>query len=457
MTQEEKARAYDKALKVIKVCNPDENGFITIDPQEIFPELKESEDKKIKNGLCEFLHCTTDEYLFETFGIHKEDAITWLKKQGQKTHQTPQWMIDFLNENRGKFASLMEDYDEQRDAEGKLLAIIAWLEKQGEQTSDPRYSILDKLIKADDIYQMSVNDAMVEEAKNKAIEALSKLGISKLLGIENQGEQKPTDKVEPKFHEGDYIKHNKANIICKVISIDSGSYYVENIETGGRIELFNAEQNFHLWTIEDAKDGDVLLFEGYYNSIVLFQGIGINGKGRINYHCKCDLGDYSFGIQGDVACLGTIEKDAEHYHPATKEQRDLLFQKIHDAGYEWDAEKKELMKMEQKPKWTEEDEYHLTFCLEAVEELSMQERQDFSKTIAWLKSIKPQPKQEWSEEDEVFLKDTIECVDFVYKNYSTCKEFYKSLSNNTIDILEWLKSLKKEWENEPKRNCKTFV
>ena len=28
--------------------------------------------------------------------------------------------------------------------------------------------------------------------------------------------------------------------------------------------------------------------------------------------------------------------------PATKEQRDLLFQKMKEAGYEWDAEKKEL-------------------------------------------------------------------------------------------------------------------
>lgn len=40
-------------------------------------------------------------------------------------------MIDFLNENRVKFASLMEDYDDQREAEGKLLAIIDWLEKKG--------------------------------------------------------------------------------------------------------------------------------------------------------------------------------------------------------------------------------------------------------------------------------------------------------------------------------------
>lgn len=88
----------------------------------------------------------------------------------------------------------------------------------------------------------------------------------------------------------------------------------------------------------------MLLFEGYYNSIVLFHGIGINKKGRINYHCKCDLGNYSFDIQGNVACLGTIEKDAEHYHPATKELRDKLFQKMSDVGYTWNEETKQLIK-----------------------------------------------------------------------------------------------------------------
>lgn len=33
-------------------------------------------------------------------------------------------------------------------------------------------------------------------------------------------------------------------------------------------------------------------------------------------------------------------------YPATKEQRDLLFKKMKEAGYEWDAEKKELHKIQ---------------------------------------------------------------------------------------------------------------
>lgn len=41
-----------------------------------------------------------------------------------------------------------------------------------------------------------------------------------------------------------------------------------------------------------------------------------------------------------------------------------------------------------KSKWTESDEHHLRMCLECVEECAFQDREDFSKTIDWLKSLK---------------------------------------------------------------------
>lgn len=164
--------------------------------------------------------------------------------------------------------------------------------------------------------------------------------------LAKQGEQKVTNAIEPKFKVGDWITCAELNTAL-ILNIENDKYFVEYVSgSKGFPDIDYVDKHLHLWTIADAKDGDVLLFEGYYNSIVLFQGIGINGKGRINYHCKCDLGNYSFGVQGDVACLGNIEKDAKHYHPATKEQRDLLFQKMKEAGYEWDAEKKELIKID---------------------------------------------------------------------------------------------------------------
>jgi len=43
---------------------------------------------------------------------------------------------------------------------------------------------------------------------------------------------------------------------------------------------------------------------------------------------------------------------------------------------------------EQKPKWSENDEHHWMMCVACVEECATQEREDFSKTIDWLKSLK---------------------------------------------------------------------
>jgi hypothetical protein len=43
---------------------------------------------------------------------------------------------------------------------------------------------------------------------------------------------------------------------------------------------------------------------------------------------------------------------------------------------------------EQKPKWSDRDEHYWILCVECVKECATQEREDFSKTIDWLNSIK---------------------------------------------------------------------
>lgn len=45
-----------------------------------------------------------------------------------------------------------------------------------------------------------------------------------------------------------------------------------------------------------------------------------------------------FFVWGTKDCAITLN----NYVPATKEQRDALMKAMNNAGYEWDAEKKEL-------------------------------------------------------------------------------------------------------------------
>lgn len=172
------------------------------------------------------------------------------------------------------------------------------------------------------------------------------------------------------------------------------------------------------FTIQDAKDGDVLsqdgipfIFKSWDNNCIAYCGITGFGLFKVvkDYFSWCN------GI---------------NVTPATKEQRELLFQKMKEAGYEWNAEKKELKKIESKSTvWSEDDEAKFNSIIEVLGEDSL--------LVNFLKSLKdrvqPQPKQEWSEEDENMLKSLNKLL-----NEASCY----SCTEGVDKILDWLKSIK---------------
>lgn len=115
-------------------------------------------------------------------------------------------------------------------------------------------------------------------------------------------------------------------------------WYIAN--DGDRVRFNIIDHYYHLWTIQDAKDGDVLSSENPF----IFRGFGDKrNPNSPTAYCGIDLsGTFILSTENDR----WTNRDV---HPATKEQRDLLFQKMEEAGYEWNAEKKELKKIEQKP------------------------------------------------------------------------------------------------------------
>jgi len=140
MTIEEKARAYDEALERARMINSGEDVDIeagTTICEYIFPELKELKNENIIKNIIRLL----------------KGEISYTSKEENEKY-------------------------------------IAWLEKQDKMEVDARYDNLKALLEADDIYQMSMNDAMVNEAKTKAVKALSELAISKLLNLKKEDEQK---------------------------------------------------------------------------------------------------------------------------------------------------------------------------------------------------------------------------------------------------------------------------
>ena len=123
-------KKYKEALGWMRSLYDGLHGKTKEEAELYFPELKEPEDERIRKSLIDML---------------KNDEKCYLKE-------------------------------------------IAWLEKQSQKETDPRYENLEELLAADAIYQMAMNDDMVQEAKTKAINALSELEIGKLLGIERQGQ-----------------------------------------------------------------------------------------------------------------------------------------------------------------------------------------------------------------------------------------------------------------------------
>jgi hypothetical protein len=66
----------------------------------------------------------------------------------------------------------------------------------------------------------------------------------------------------------------------------------------------------------------------------------VNNVSEIDCHCCIDACGIFDPCLNDCCYVGDVSRD--DYAPATKEQRDLLFHKMKEAGYEWNAEKKEL-------------------------------------------------------------------------------------------------------------------
>ena len=156
--------------------------------------------------------------------------------------------------------------------------------------------------------------------------------------LEKQGEQNPTDKIEPKFHLYEWVVTDK-NDVVQIKAVNNGYYTINN---GMDFNMSYVDKCWHKWTIEEANDGDVVVDKSD-GTIGIFQSIGhhpdggsYNDPSYCFLHCRYDDGFF----YADFEHGNTI--DSDNLIPATKEQRDLLFKKMHEAGYVWDAEKKEL-------------------------------------------------------------------------------------------------------------------
>lgn len=332
---EEKAKAYDEAIERAKHYDGDAYIAPKRVIEEIFPELKESEDERIRKALVEHF----------------------------------KWNVQ----------RILNEFDNKD--------VLAWLEKQGKQKT------------VDEIAEKVCKDKASATALLKSTGIMNEKG--ELAEQYRQDEQKPTDKVKPKFkiEKGKwYVCTQTYVLIGKLVVIKGWTYQAEkdDVIKGEEGCLFIDKHDgkisdyFRSWTIEDAKNGDML-------AITNTEGTQI---GIFKEYDGYAFSSYCFVDTEGVFKLGLCCHDERAAHPATKEQRDLLFQKMKEASYVWDAEKKELRKVNKKElkklaKKTSNEKHNLT-------------------------------------EFENKLLDT--CYGWLYCEASGCEEYIKESANSLIEI-----------------------
>ena len=86
MTQEQKAKAYDEALERARELSAKWTGknkdFFIGDYAYIFPELRESEDERIRKWLYDYINnCPNNNFAFYGGGVGKDAVLNYLEKQ----------------------------------------------------------------------------------------------------------------------------------------------------------------------------------------------------------------------------------------------------------------------------------------------------------------------------------------------------------------------------------------
>lgn len=81
LTIEQKAERYDVAIKIAKskIKNDKDHVLYEDDIIELFPELKESEDERIRGNIIATIHL----YYGEPLEDEAKEMIAWLEKQGE--------------------------------------------------------------------------------------------------------------------------------------------------------------------------------------------------------------------------------------------------------------------------------------------------------------------------------------------------------------------------------------
>lgn len=277
----------------------------------------------------------------DMFGTEVISATAWLDKvmpseeamEYLKAHHSPSEVSDF---QAAMNIAVMKAYDAGRESAKNSSGVpCACATSNPAASGQPKFEVGDVMRtwqEADD--NITSGLPVVTHIGKKYYHC-----TNELIAIKNQDDyeyppmnrgQKPDANPEPKYKAGVWVQIEDGNTM-KILEVNENTYRILNCYGSEDIRsISDIDCISHLWTIEDAKDGDVLVFDGI---IMIFKSIktASSADTYILYYNRILVDDWcDFG---------------HNAHPADKEQRVFLFQKMHEVGYEWYAETKQLIKI----------------------------------------------------------------------------------------------------------------
>lgn len=352
----------------------------------LIPELQESEDERVRKSAIAFVKAS-DHFGYH-LGISKENVLSWLEKQGEPIDKEKVKIgarkdlalsiINYLDNNRvaGCMCLSSMECEDIEDAcvNSKWTKLYNYmkkkLEKQSERESTNKATwskederlcqclIKDRKEALDNVRNSKYGHSeIISDLKEMYRERISwlksikdRIGSGLICTVkdeESDDEQEPTDNTKSDFNVGDWVVQRDGD--CFV----SGNTFAQitNIDDEGLCWLdcrtWITGREIRLWTIHDAKDGDVLVSPRQKGceadeDIFIFKRIGNRDyvDNCIEYYC--DVCDGEFYVN-KICYMGTTSSPL---YPATEKQRDMLFAKMKKAGYKWDDEKKQILRID---------------------------------------------------------------------------------------------------------------
>lgn len=311
---------YKDALDRAKKLKENSDSTAVIDGcEQIFPELQGNEDEQMRQWIIDDIRYNmNNETLFHSeYKKKAEKAIAWLEKQGKTNIQNNN---PFKIES-DKFYFCIKDYFAggcYRSKKGDVVLAQNGMNMMGLSPKEAS----EYFIPINPFKEHVVVD-WFEKQREKSQEET----------VDN------ANKIRPKFDIGDWVvsANGKVN---QVISVDADNVDFDGYTLDDGVYFSGTWCNsYHLWTIKDAKEGDILSYETDEGDlwIMLYWSLYEPYEGHVHYHALL--------VNDDFTDKGTCCICIDNLKPATIEQHELLFRKMKEEGYQWDKNKKELIKL----------------------------------------------------------------------------------------------------------------